>query len=155
MSGHKLQCQDVWTKSLLFRKTSCKTASKGYYMEKKGNNSSNICQSWRERKSTAQTLDLAKQYGPSENSQPTLTLPVAHSKKFFLVSNESLVDTLGKLYRITAIVLVVTDLRKTLANQNRHHHYLYDQHHDHLHYPKDGNDHQQPTSCFWVLNGCD
>ena len=94
-------------------KTSCKTASTGYhdYMEKKGNNSSSICQSWRERNSTAltsQTLALAKlhkEYWPGENSQPTLTLAVVHSKKFFLASNESLVDTLGKLYRITAIVL--------------------------------------------------
>ena len=41
--------------------------------------------------------------GPSENSPATLTLlAAAYSKKFFPAINETvLVDTLGKLFRIT------------------------------------------------------
>ena len=40
--------------------------------------------------------------GPSENSPATLTLlAAAYSKKFFLASNEPVVDSLGKLFRIT------------------------------------------------------
>ena len=77
------------------------------------------------KKSTAwtgrlQTLGLADLW-LSENSPATLTLAAANSKKFFPAINEPLVDTTGKLFRITATVLSCQrPLRKHWQHHRRH-----------------------------------
>ena len=73
-------------------------------------------------KNPLQTLTQMK----TRNSPVTLTLAAAYSKKFFLDSNELLVDTNGKLFRITATVL---SCHRPLRKHWQHHHHLHFHHH--------------------------